>query len=84
MHVQVSTACGLSVEMARIAVQTTCKALYKHEYFLNVEEVQNDQSDEDFEPVPKRPKKSVTKEDLLMCHPPLVLLQTISNSKCLK
>ena len=27
---QVSTACGLSVEMARIAVQTTCKALYKH------------------------------------------------------
>ena len=63
MHVQVSTACGLSVEMARITVQTTCKALYKHEYFLNVEEVQNDQSDEDFEPVPKRPKKSVTKED---------------------
>ena len=29
---QVSTACGLPVEMARIAVQTICKALYKHEY----------------------------------------------------
>ena len=59
---QVSTACGLSVEMACTAVQTTCKALYKHEYFLNIEEVPNDQRDEDFEPVPKRPKKPLTKE----------------------
>ena len=49
--------------MAHIAVQTTCKALYKHEYFLNTEEVPNDQSNEDFEPVPKHPKKLVTKED---------------------
>ena len=60
---QVSTACGLSAEMACRAVQTTCKALYKHEYFLNIEEVPNDQSDEDFEPVPKCPKKPVTKEN---------------------
>ena len=49
--------------MARIAVQTTCKSLYKHEYFLNIKEVRNDQSDGDFEPVPKRPKKPVTKEN---------------------
>ena len=48
--------------MAPIAVQTRYKALYKHEYFLNIEEVPNDQSDEDFEVVPKRPKKAVTKE----------------------
>ena len=60
--VQVSTAFGLSVEIAFTAIQSTCKALYKHEYFLNIEEVPNDQSDEDFEPVPKRPKKPVTKE----------------------
>ena len=59
---QVSTACGLSVEMACLAVQTSRKALYKHEYFLNIEEVPNDQRDEDFEPVPKRPKKPLTKE----------------------
>ena len=59
---QVYTACGLSAEMTCIAVQTTCKALYKHEYFLNIQEVQNDQS-VDFEPVPKPPKKPVTKED---------------------
>ena len=49
---QVSTACGLSVEITHIAVQTTCKAPHKHEYFLNIEEVPNDQSDEDFERVP--------------------------------
>ena len=48
--------------MARIAVQTTCKALYKQEYFLNIEEVPNDQCDKDFEPVPKCPQKPVTKE----------------------
>ena len=30
---QVSTTCGLSVEMARVAVQTTCKALYQHTLF---------------------------------------------------
>ena len=59
---QVSTACGLSVETAHIAVQTTCKTLYKHEYFLNIEKVPNDQSDEDFETVPKCPKKLVTKD----------------------
>ena len=49
--------------MAPVAVQIRYKALYKHEYFLNIEEVPNDQSDEDFELVPKRPKKAVTKED---------------------
>ena len=59
---QVSTACGLSVETAHIAVQTMCKTLYKHEYFLNIEKVPNDQSDEDFETVPKCPKKLVTKD----------------------
>ena len=60
---QVSTACGLSVEMACIAVQSTCKALYKHEYFLNIEELPNDQSDQHFEPVPKHPKEPVRRED---------------------
>ena len=60
---QVSTVCGLSVEMARIAVQTTSKALRKHEYFINIEEVPNDQSIEDSEPFPKRSKKPVMKED---------------------
>ena len=59
---QVSTACGLSVETAHIAVQTMCKTLYKHEYFLNIEKVPNDQSDQDFETVPKCPKKPVTKD----------------------
>ena len=49
--------------MTPIAVQTRYKALYKHEYFLNIEEVPNDQSDEDFELVPKCPKKAVMKED---------------------
>ena len=48
--------------MARIAVQTTSKALQKHEYFINIEEVPNDQSIEDSEPVPKRSKKPVMKE----------------------
>ena len=58
---QVSTS-GLSVETAHIADQTTCETLYKHEYFLNIEKVPNDQSDEDFETVPKCPKKPVTKD----------------------
>ena len=49
--------------MACAAVQTTCKALQKHEYFLNTEEVLNDQCDDDFEPVPKHPKKPVMKKD---------------------
>lgn len=48
--------------MAPVVVQIRYKALYKHEYFLNIEEVPNDQSDEDFEPISKRPKKPVTKE----------------------
>ena len=60
--VQVSTAFGLSVEIAFIAIQSKCKTLYELEYFLNIEEVPNDQSDEDFEPISKRPKKPVTKE----------------------
>ena len=32
-YAKVSSACGISVEMARIAIKTTCKALYKHEFF---------------------------------------------------
>ena len=34
----VSTKCGISVEKARVAVQTTCKTLYKHNYYLTCEE----------------------------------------------
>ena len=59
---QVSAMWGWPVEMAHIAVQTTCKVLYRHEYFLNIEELPNGESDEDFEPIPKRPKEPVTKE----------------------
>ena len=53
---QVSTACGLSVEMAPISVQTTCKALYQHEYYLNVEDATKNYStnEETTEPVVKR------------------------------
>ena len=32
-YAKVSSACGISVEMARIAIKTTCKALYKQEFF---------------------------------------------------
>ena len=33
---QVLTVCGGMSEMTHVTVQTTCKALYKHEYFFNM------------------------------------------------
>ena len=46
---QVSTTCGLSVEMARVAVQTTCNALYQHTYYLNSEDAMKDNNTDEEE-----------------------------------
>ena len=35
---KVSVECGLSVEKSRVAVQTACKYLYHHDYYLNVDD----------------------------------------------
>ena len=35
---KVSSDCGISVEKSRIAVQTTCKILYHHNFYLSTEE----------------------------------------------
>jgi len=46
---QVSTACGLSVEMSRIAVQTTCLALYHHNFYLNASDAMNKKAENEEE-----------------------------------
>ena len=35
---KVSVECGLSVEKSRVAVQTACKYLYHHDYYLNIDD----------------------------------------------
>ena len=50
--------CTESIKSTCAQVSTACSLS-----FLNNEEVPNDQSNDDFEPVPKRPRKPVTKED---------------------
>ena len=47
-----SSICGLSVENSRLATQTVCKYLYKHEFYLSRSDI-NASSDLDDDP----PKK---------------------------
>ena len=58
---QVSSACGISVEMSRIAVKTICKAFYGHEFYLNVDEAPYDK--EVVELAVKRTKRPTSRED---------------------
>ena len=54
------------LKMARVAVQTTCNALYQHTYYLNAEDAMKDNNTDEEEPVEpkaKRARKPVTKGD---------------------
>ena len=53
-----SIQCGISVDKARIAVHTTCKFLYQHDYFLECQE-------ETYDEVPPKKQKTrpITKDD---------------------
>ena len=79
---QVSSACGISVEMSRVAVKTICKALYGHEFYLNVDETPYNK--EVVEPAPKKTKRPISKEDYMLYEYVLPTAKTISDYKHLQ
>ena len=58
---QVSTECGISIEMAHIAVKTTCISLYGHDFYLCVDDKLERDGDVS-QPSAKRPKHPYSKE----------------------
>ena len=59
---KVSTDCGVSAETVRQAVKTICKNFNNHDFYLSIEETQDDTL-EVYQPEPKCFKKSMTKKD---------------------
>ena len=69
--------------MARIAVKTTCKALYEPEYFLNIEEATKG-TEGTLEPAAKRSKRPLSKEDYQNYECVLPSAKTVSDYKHLQ
>ena len=91
---QVSASCGISAEKARIAVETVCKHLYHHDFYLSVKEIPVDSrkqtsAKDNEEPEPKRlciemKKPPVNTEQLIQYKNVLPSVKTIVEYKQLQ
>ena len=80
---KISPVCGVSAETTRQAVKTVCKNFYNHDFYLSIEEAQDDTL-EVCEPEPKRSKRPVTKKGYESYEFVLPSAKTISDHKYLQ